>query len=60
MRGASLSPDGTWFAYYLAPQEGNGKIMVKNTTKDKEYSFDTGEPPVYFSSSAVSFSEDSQ
>ncbi len=60
IRGATLSPDGTWFAYYLAPQEGNGKLMVKNTKQDKEFSFDIGEPPAYSSSSAISFSEDSQ
>jgi len=60
IRGATLSPNGTWFAYYLAPQEGNGKLMVKNTQEDKEYSFDIGEPPAYSSSGAVSFSEDSQ
>ncbi|MBD3414790.1 MAG: prolyl oligopeptidase family serine peptidase [Candidatus Aminicenantes bacterium] len=59
-RAATLSADGTWFAYYLAPQEGNGKLIVKHTQQDKEFSFDIGAPPRYASSSNIRFSKDSQ
>jgi len=60
IRGTTISANGNWLAFYLVPQEGDGNLKVKNTAQDKEYSFPIGEPPTYFSSSALCFSEDSQ
>jgi dipeptidyl aminopeptidase/acylaminoacyl peptidase len=59
IRSSTISPDGTWFAYYLVPQEGDGKLMVTNTKEKKEFNFPIGEPPGYPSSRDIRFSEDS-
>jgi dipeptidyl aminopeptidase/acylaminoacyl peptidase len=41
--GATLSPDGQWFAYLLAPNEGDGEVVVRQTRGDKEMRFASGE-----------------
>ena len=40
--GARLSADGSWFAYRLAPVEGNGEIIVRSTQNETEYRFPAG------------------
>ncbi len=52
VRGTSLSHDGKWILYVIAPQEGDAKVEVKSLTSDKTYSFDRG--------GMVSFSNDSK
>jgi len=59
IRSSVVSPDGTWFAYYLVPQEGDGKLLVTNTKEEKEFNFPAGEPAGYPSSRDIQFSEDS-
>lgn len=59
IQGTVLSRDGLWLAYYLAPQEGNGEIIIRHTRKEKEYRYPIGEPQ-RFSSNAAAFSHDSQ
>ena len=41
-----LSNDGQWFAYRLAPQEGDGEVVIKRVRGDnKEQRFPIGEQP---------------
>ena len=42
----AVSNDGQWFAYRIAPGEGDAQIVVKRTRSgDKELTFDVGEIP---------------
>ncbi len=50
----TLSPNGQWLAYRMAPQQGDGDVIVRNTTTDKEMKFPVGEGGGTFS-----FSDDS-
>lgn len=46
IRGATLSLDGAWFAYTLAPNEGDAEVVIRNTAAaGKEYRFPVGEAP---------------
>ena len=51
----SLSKNGEWFAYRVAPQEGDAELIVKNVASGKELKFPLGERPAagLASSSAV-------
>ncbi len=59
IRNAAISKDGKWFAYYLARQEGDGELIIKETQGDKEYKFPIGEPGSAFGGRPIAFSEDS-
>jgi len=54
MTTTSLSPDGKWFAYRVAPLEGNGDVIVRSTSGAQEYKFPAGE-----GAGPMSFSDDS-
>jgi dipeptidyl aminopeptidase/acylaminoacyl peptidase len=67
----AVSNDGQWFAYRLAPGEGDAEVVVRSTGSDKEMRFPIGElpqpgpaaagpqgPPP--SAAALDFSEDSR
>ena len=41
-----LSPDGAWFAYRLAPQEGDAEVVVRNTQGTNELRFPAGDAPL--------------
>ncbi len=70
----TLSNDGRWFAYRVAPSEGDAQIIARRTDSDKELKFDIGEtpsgggegrgggPPAFGGggSSALAFSDDSK
>ncbi len=44
IRQSALSPDGKWFAYVLAPNEGNATLVLRSTGTDaKETKFPIGE-----------------
>ncbi|HXT17456.1 MAG TPA: prolyl oligopeptidase family serine peptidase [Gemmatimonadaceae bacterium] len=44
IRQSVLSNDGKWFAYVLAPNEGNAEVIVKSTAPDgKELKFPIGD-----------------
>jgi len=44
IRQSALSPDGKWFAYVLAPNEGNATLILRSTGTDaKETKFAIGE-----------------
>src|SRR5262245_36153154 len=44
IRQSALSPDGKWFAYVLAPNEGNATLVLRSTGTDaKETKFAIGE-----------------
>lgn len=40
----AISNDGQWFAYRLAPGEGDAQVIVRRTAGDGEWKFDIGEP----------------
>src|SRR5215207_4274053 len=40
-----LSRNGQWFAYRLAPQEGDAEIVLKRVGAEKEWRFPAGEQP---------------
>ena len=50
----SLSPDGKWFAYRVAPLEGDSEVIVRSTSGAQEYKFPAGE-----GGGPMSFSDDS-
>ena len=46
IRGPSLSRSGAWFAYTLAPNEGDAFVIIRETTNGgKEHRFPVGEAP---------------
>src|SRR4029453_8312968 len=45
IRFAALSNDGKWFAYQLAPNEGDAEVVVRPTAEGEERRFKIGEPP---------------
>src|SRR4051812_33382380 len=47
IRTPVVSSDGKWFAYVLAPNEGDATVVVRQTTEGAtEQRFPIGEPPV--------------
>jgi acetyl esterase/lipase len=40
----TVSNDGQWFAYRLAPGEGDAQVVVRSTRTGKETTFEIGEP----------------
>jgi dipeptidyl aminopeptidase/acylaminoacyl peptidase len=42
IQGATLSNDGKWVAYTLAPQVGDGEFVVRSTTSGTEYRVPVG------------------
>jgi dipeptidyl aminopeptidase/acylaminoacyl peptidase len=46
IQGTQISRDGTWLAYALAAQEGDGELVVRNLKTDKDYRRDRGQAPV--------------
>jgi fermentation-respiration switch protein FrsA (DUF1100 family) len=45
INATALSEDGVWFAYRLAPTEGDGNVIIRQTKGDKQYVFSIGEMP---------------
>jgi len=46
IRGPSLSNDGAWFAYTVAPNEGDAEVVIRQTASGgKEHRFPIGEAP---------------
>ncbi len=46
LRGASLSHDGAWFAYVVAPNEGDADVVIRETRSGgKVLRFPIGEAP---------------
>ena len=45
IRAQSLSNDGNWFAYQLAPNDGDAEVVLRSTRESKEHRFQIGEPP---------------
>ncbi len=41
----TVSADGQWFAYRLAPQEGDAEVVVRRVHEDKQMRFSIGELP---------------
>ena len=46
IRQSALSNDGKWFAYVVAPNEGDQRVVIRSTADGgKELGFPIGEPP---------------
>lgn len=64
IRGTTLSNDGQWVAYAIAPQEGDMVLEVQNTKTKKKYAFPVGQsltlPAGSPTAPRVSFSGDSK
>ncbi|MBI4472144.1 MAG: S9 family peptidase, partial [Acidobacteria bacterium] len=45
INATSLSENGEWFGYRLAPVEGESEIVLRQTKGEKEYKFKIGEAP---------------
>src|SRR5688572_20205018 len=43
IRSSTVSNDGKWFAYQLAPNEGDSEVILRRTSDDKEIRFQVGE-----------------
>ena len=46
IQGTQLSRDGQWLVYALAPQDGDGELVVLNLKTNKEYRAARGRQPV--------------
>lgn len=58
IRSSTLSNNGEWFAYQVAPMEGDAEIIIKKTKEEKEYKFPVGDASSL--SGGVRFAEDSK
>ncbi len=54
MGAMSLSPNGQWFAYRVAPLQGDSEVIVRSTSGAQEYKFPVGE-----GAGTMAFSDDS-
>ncbi|HET9533566.1 MAG TPA: prolyl oligopeptidase family serine peptidase [Blastocatellia bacterium] len=53
---ATVSNDGQWFAYRLVPNEGDGEVIVRRLSDNKELKFPAGEGGF----APITFSDDSK
>ena len=56
IRSSTISNDGRWFGYQLAPNEGDSEVILRRTSDDREMRFPVGET----SNAALSFSDNSR
>lgn len=54
--GTQLSPDGTWFAYVLSPNEGDAELIIRKTSDTTKIKYPLG-ASTFFN---MSFSDDSK
>ena len=43
IRGPSVSPDGKWLAYALAPNDGDATVVIRSTAGTTEWTFPVGD-----------------
>src|SRR5687767_15878218 len=55
IRGSTLTNDGKWFGYQLAPNEGDSDVILRRTADDKELRFPVGD-----GNAGLTFSDNSQ
>ena len=46
IQGTKVSRDGTWVAYALVPQDGDGELIVRNLKTNTEYRAPRGRDPI--------------
>src|SRR5688500_10750255 len=56
IRGSTLTNDGQWFGYQLAPNEGASDVILRRTADDRELRFPVGES----ANASLTFSDNSQ
>lgn len=54
--GTQLSPDGSWFAYVLNPNEGDAELIIRKTSDTTKIKYPIGSGTFF----AFNFSDDSQ
>lgn len=54
--GTQLSPDGSWFAYVLNPNEGDAELIIRKTSDTTKIKYPVGSGTFF----AFNFSDDSQ
>ena len=54
--GTQLSPDGTWFAYVLTPNEGDAELIIRKTADTTQIKYPLGSSTFF----SVNFSDDSK
>ncbi len=59
IQSATVSPNGEWLAFRLAPNEGDGEVVVRSTSSSKELRYPAGESQSFGDASIV-FSDDSK
>jgi dipeptidyl aminopeptidase/acylaminoacyl peptidase len=60
VQSPKASHDGQWFAYRLAPGEGDSEVVIRRTSDNKELKFPAGEIQGSPVASIIAFSEDSK
>ena len=58
IRSAVISNNGEWFAYQVAPSEGDGEVIIRKMKEDKENKFPSGDASITYGN--ISFSYDSK
>ena len=56
IRSSTVTNDGKWFGYQLAPNEGDSDVILRRTSDDKEMRFPVGDN----ANPALAFSDNSQ
>jgi len=46
IQGTKVSPNGTWLAYTLMPQDGDAELVVRNLKTDREIRAPRGRAPI--------------
>jgi dipeptidyl aminopeptidase/acylaminoacyl peptidase len=60
IQAPKASNDGQWFAYRIAPAEGDSEVIIRRTSDNKELKFPAGELQGSPAAGIISFSEDSK
>src|SRR5690606_39117173 len=60
IRTNALSHDGQWFAYIVAPNEGNAEVVVRPTAEGEERRYPIGELPTGPAGASLQLSGDGQ
>src|SRR5687768_18437704 len=56
IRSSTITNDGKWFGYQLAPNEGESDVILRRTSDDRELRFQVGDN----ANPSLSFSDNSQ
>ena len=60
IQASVVSNDGAWFAYRVAPAEGNAEVVIRNLKDGKEQRFPAGDSVAASGPAALTISDDSR